>query len=143
MLRFISFFPIFIGYFLYLHFKMLSPFLVPPRPPPRPRNSPSHPPSPASMRVFPYPPTHSLFPPLLPGISLHWGIEPSQDQGPVLTLMLYRAILCYLCGWSHGSLHVCSLVGDLVPGSSWKSGWLILLFFLWGSKPLQLLQPFL
>jgi hypothetical protein len=31
-------------------------------------------------------PTHSL--PLLgPGIPLRWGIEPSQDQGPLLPLM--------------------------------------------------------
>ena len=43
---------------------------------------------------------------------------------------------------SHGSLHVYSLVGGLVPGSSGGSGWLISLFILWGCKPLQLLQSF-
>ena len=37
-------------------------------------------------------------------------------------------------GWSHGFLHVYSLIGGLVPGSSRVSGWLILLFFLWGCK---------
>jgi hypothetical protein len=58
-------------------------------------------------------------------------------------LMTDKAILCYICSWSHGSLHVYSLVGGLVPGSSWGSGWLILLFFLWGCKPLKLLQSFL
>jgi hypothetical protein len=35
---------------------------------------------------------------------------------------------------------VYSLAGGLVPGSSRGSGWLILLFFLWGGKPLQLLK---
>ena len=33
-------------------------------------------------------------------------------------LMSNKAILCYICGWSHGSFHVYSLVGGLVPGSS-------------------------
>ena len=37
----------------------------------------------------------------------------------------------------HGSLNVYSLVGGLVPGIPGGSGWLILLFFLWGCKPLQ------
>ena len=46
-------------------------------------------------------PTHPLLPPR-PGAS----IKPSQDQGPLLPLMLDKAILCYICGWSHGSLHV-------------------------------------
>jgi hypothetical protein len=36
--------------------------------------------------------------------------------------------------------HVYSLVGSLVPESFWGSGWLILLFFLWGCSPLQLPQ---
>jgi hypothetical protein len=58
-------------------------------------------------------------------------------------LMPSKAILCYTCSWSHGSLRVYSLVGDLVPGSSGGqrgglSGWLILLFFLRSCKPFQL-----
>ena len=44
----------------------------------------------------------------------------------------------YICGWSHGSLHVYTLVGSLVPGSSGGTGWSILLFLLWGCKPFQL-----
>ena len=48
-----------------------------------------------------------------------------------------KAILCYICSWSHGSLHVDSLGGGLVPGSSGGSGWLISLFFLWDCKPLN------
>jgi hypothetical protein len=83
------------------------------------------------------PPTHPL-PPPCPGIPLHWGIKPSQDQGPLLPLMPNKAILCYMCSWSHGSLHMYFLVGGLVPRSSAGSGWLIL-FFLCGCKPLQLL----
>ena len=54
-----------------------------------------------------------------------------------------QAILCFICNWRHGSLHVYSLFGCLVRGSSGVSGWWILLFFLWGCKPLQLLQSFL
>jgi hypothetical protein len=49
-------------------------------------------------------------------------MEPSQDQGLLLPLMSKKAILCYKCGWSHGSLHVFSLVDGLVPESSGGSG---------------------
>jgi hypothetical protein len=55
-------------------------------------------------------------------------------QGPLLPWIHDKAILCY---------HMYSYVDGLVPGSSWGSGWLILLFFLWGCNPLQLLQSFL
>ena len=109
-------------------FQMLSPFSVSPPQTPIPS------PFPASMRVFPHPPTCS--PPHHPSIPLHWGIEPSQDQGPLFLLMPDKTILCYICRWSHGSLHMYSLVGVLVPGSSGKSGWLML-FILWGCKLFQ------
>ena len=95
----------------------------------------SHPSSPCS-------PTHPLTL-SCPGISLHWGIEPSQGQGPLLSLMTNKIILCYICSWSLESLHVYSLVGGLIPGSSGGTGWFILLFLLWSYKPLQLLQSFL
>ena len=100
------------------------------------------------------PPPHSLLtsprfyegapPPHCASIPLCWVIKPPQDQGPLLPLMPGKVILCYICIWSHGSLHVYSLVGGLVPGSTGGggSGWLILLFFLWGCKLLQLLQSF-
>jgi hypothetical protein len=117
-------------------FQMLSFFLVSLSEIPYPML-----PLPASMRM-PHPPTYPLLPPC-PGIPVHWGIEPSQNQGPFLPLMPYKAILYYLCVWCHGSLHVYSLVDILVLGISGGSGWLILLFFLWGCKPLQLLQSFL
>jgi hypothetical protein len=50
-----------------------------------------------------------------------------------------KAIICYICSWNH----VYSLVSGLLPESSGGSDWLILLFFLWGCKPLQLLRSFL
>jgi hypothetical protein len=56
-------------------------------------------------------------------------------------LMSDKAILFYLCIWSHGSLPVHSLVGGLVPGSTaWSDQ--LMLFFLWGYNPPQLLQSF-
>jgi hypothetical protein len=78
---------------------------------------------PASTIVFSNKPTHPptlLF--YLPSIPLCWGIKPSQDQGPPLPLMPDKAILFYICSWSHKSLHVYSLVGDLVPESSGGGG---------------------
>jgi hypothetical protein len=58
-------------------------------------------------------------------------------------LMSNKAILCYICGWRHGSLHVYSLVGGLVPWSLRGTGWFILLFILWGCEAHQLLVSFL
>jgi hypothetical protein len=75
------------------------------------------------------PPTYLLLPPL-PSIPLHWGIEPPQAQGPLLLLMPDKAILCYICSWSHESLHVYSLVWWFSPWKYCGSGCLILLFFL-------------
>jgi hypothetical protein len=89
------------------------------------------------MRMFFHSPTHPQLPPH-PGISQQWDILPSQDQGPLLPLTPNRDIFCYIYLWSQGSLHVYSLVGGLVFASSWESDWLILLFFLWHCKLLQL-----
>jgi hypothetical protein len=36
--------------------------------------------------------------------------------------MFHKAILCYICGWSHGFLNVYSSVSGLVPGSSGGGG---------------------
>ena len=72
-------------------------------------------------------------PPLLPhcsSIPLHWGIKPSQDQGPLSPLKLDKDILFYICGWGRGSLHVYSLVDCLIPESSGGFDCLIQLFFL-------------
>jgi hypothetical protein len=42
----------------------------------------------------------------LSSIPLCWGIKPPQDQRPSLPLMPDKATLCYICSWSHGSVHV-------------------------------------
>jgi hypothetical protein len=90
-------------------FQMLSPYPVPPlRETPYPISPP-----PASTRVFLHPPTHPLSPPSPPFPYIGASIKPSQDQGPLLPLIHDKAILCYICSWSH----VYSLVGGLVPGS--------------------------
>ena len=120
------------GYFTYLHFKCN----------PLSRFHPQKPPIPSPFFCFyegmPLP-THPL-PPPCPHIPLHWDIGPSRDQVPLLPLMSNMAILCYIYGKSHSSLHVYLLFCGLDPG---RSGWLISLFFLWGCKPLWLLQSFL
>jgi hypothetical protein len=74
------------------------------------------------MRVLPYPSTYSCLTALAfpyAGASSLYRIK----DLPV-SLMPDKAILCYICSWSHGSLHVYSLVGDLVPGSSGEV-WLV------------------
>jgi hypothetical protein len=108
---------LFIGYFIYLHFKCI------PFPNFLPRNLLFHCPSSCFYEGLP-PPAHRLSSPC-PRFLLNWGIEPSQDQGSLLPLMSEKAILSYICGWRHVSLHVYSLVGGLDPGSS---GWSIVLY---------------
>jgi hypothetical protein len=105
----------FITYFLYLHFKCYPFSWFPLQNPliPFPLPLITNPPTPVSCSSIP----------------LHWGIEPSQDQGPLLSLIFHKAILCYISVWSLGSLHVYSLVGGLVPGSS-------------GISPMGLQTPF-
>ena len=80
------------------------------------------PPSPCFYMGAP-PPTLSCFPtlafPYTGALSLH---RINSLSSP---LMPYKAILCYICGWSHGLLHVYSLVGGLVPGSSGEGVWLV------------------
>jgi hypothetical protein len=55
--------------------------------------------------VIPFPGSHFF----LPALEFPYtgaSIQPSQDQGPLLPLMPDKAILCYICSGSHGSLHV-------------------------------------
>jgi hypothetical protein len=109
---------------------MLSPFLV----------SPPKTPYPVSLTLLTNPPTPA---------SLSWNYPTLGHRafsGPrasplidIQPLTFNKAILCYICSWSHRSLHVYSLVDGLVPGSSGVTGWFIL-FLLWGCKLLQLLQ---
>jgi hypothetical protein len=87
--------------------------------------------SPVSMRLLPHPLSHSH----ISALAFTCAGPLTQDQGDPLPQMPDKVILCYICSWSHRSLHVYSLVGSLVPGSFGGTGWLIL-FFLWGCKPL-------
>jgi len=63
-------------------------------------------------------PTHSLQP-QCPGITLHWRNDPSQAKGLLFLLMPDKAILCYICSWSHGYY--------LVGGALWElwGHWLV------------------
>jgi hypothetical protein len=110
---------------------MLSPFQVSPLETPHPIT--------ASVRVFPHLPTH----PCLPALpSPYTGTSNPLRPKDLLPQMSNKAILCHLCGQSHGSLHVYSLLGGLVSGSSGEAGWLTLLLCPWGCNPPQLLQSF-
>jgi hypothetical protein len=126
---FVSFFYFFIGYFIYLHFKCYSPFLV----------SHPQPPSPCFYEDA-SPPTHSFPTALAFSILGHQAFigpraSPPIDAGqghPLLHMCLKPWVPpCVLFGWLFS------------PWELWgESGWLILLFFLWGCKPLQLLHSF-
>jgi hypothetical protein len=158
---------LFYFFFFYLHFKCYPLSWFPLQRPPHPFQRPLHP---ASMRVFPHSLTHSHFPilafpytgpsslhqgPLLPlmsskaiplplsypGISLHWAIEPSPRASPPTDVQQGHPLLYMRL--EHGSFHVYSLVGGLVPGSSGRgSGWYISLFLLWGANPFGSFSPF-
>jgi hypothetical protein len=74
----------------------------------------TNPPIPASLRWYSHTLVHRVF--------IGQRASPPTDD---------QVILCYICSWSHESHHVCSLVGDIVPGSSGVTGEFILLFLLW------------
>jgi hypothetical protein len=85
---------------------MCSPFQVSPS-----GNPLAHLPSPCCYEgTSPPPPTHPLLP-SCPDIPLHCSIKHSLARGPLLPLMSNKAILCHMCSWSHGSLHVYILFG--------------------------------
>ena len=69
------------------------------------------------------------------------GQQTSQDQGHPLPLISDKSMLCYICIWSHGSLHVYSLVGGLVSVSSGRSNYLQF-FFQWCCNPFCFFSPF-
>ena len=84
-------FSLFIGYFIYLHFKYC----------PLPGFPSANIPSP-----IPHPPPLGLsegtppsFTPHHSSILLHCGIKPPQDQGLALPLILFKSVLSYICSW--------------------------------------------
>ena len=83
---FISGFVLFFCFLIFslFTFQMLAPFLV----------------SPQKITNLLYPsscsPAHTVLLPG-PGITLYWGIEPSQDQGSLFPLMTSLVILCCIC----------------------------------------------
>jgi hypothetical protein len=112
---------------IYLHFKCYPPSLFLLWKPPIPSSlpyfykgapPPTHPPTPTS------PPWHS------PTLGHPAFIGP-RASSPTNS----RRGHPLECSWSHGSLHVYSLVGGLIPRSSGVSGWLILFFFQWVTHP--------
>ena len=97
-------------FFIYIYISNVFPFPGLPF-----RNSLFHLFPPTSMKGFPYPSTPFL--PLCHSLTL--GHQKPSSQGPLLPLMSNKAILGHICGPSHGSLHVYSLVVGPVP---WSSG---------------------
>jgi hypothetical protein len=91
------------------------------------------PPASTHMPPPPHPPT--------PALSSWNSFKPSQYKGHLLFSMSNKAILCYICGWSHLSSHVYSSVDDLVLGTSGLSGWLIL-FFVWVANTFRKISHF-
>jgi len=64
-----------------------------------------------------------------------------RTKGHPLPLMPEKAILCYICSRSHGSLPVYSLVGGLVPGNS-LGVWLVdIIVLLMVAIPLSSFSP--
>ena len=121
----------FFGYFIYLHFQCypLSWFSLHNPPIPFPLHS-------ASMRMLLHPSTHSC----LTSLTLVHQAFTEPGASPLIDARKGNPLLHkQLDPWP---LHVYSMVPSLVPGSSGGSGWLIVLFFLWGCKHLLLLQSF-
>ena len=83
---------------------------------------------------------------------LLWGCSPTYPSTPACQSWQSPTLAHSAFIWPRASpliddqqgypvLHMYCSVGGLVPGcSGGGSGWLILMFFLWGCKPLQLLQ---
>jgi hypothetical protein len=112
---------------------MLSPFQVSPSETPNPIPSSS-----ASMRVLPYPPTHSHLPALAFPYTGAWNPHSNKNRS-FHWCPTRPSSATYPAGWSHGTLHVYFLVGCPVPGSS---GGLVS-WHCWVCNPPQLLHSLL
>ena len=90
--------------------------------------------------MLPHPPNHSSLPtlsvPCTGALSLHRTKGLSSHR-----CATRPSFATYVA--TYGLLH-CTMVVGLVPGSSGgrRSGWLILLFFLWGCNPFSSVSPF-
>ena len=102
-----------------------------------PGNTLSHPPSPCFCEGVP-PPTHS-----------HLPTFDSPTLGHLLSFHRTKDLSSHWCmtrpsSATYAAGATCTPLFDgLVPGSSWGTGWSILLFFLWGCNSLQLLRSYL
>jgi hypothetical protein len=92
------------SFFIYI--SNVSPFQDSPSETPYPI-----PPPHASMRVLSNLPSHSSFLPWHAPTQGHWTLSGPRVSPPTDA----KAILYNICSWSHGSLHVYSLVSDPVP----------------------------
>jgi hypothetical protein len=89
----------------------------------------------ACIKVLPHTPTVLSLPTLaFPYTGVSSALRPKDLSLP---LMSNKIILCDICCWSHGSLHVYSSVSSPVPASSEGSGLLTMLLPPWGYKPPQ------
>ena len=98
----------------------------------------SHPPSPCFYEGA-HPPTQSCLPALAFPYIGHWAFPGTRASLPTNVRQSHPLLHIQLEPWDPP----CVLFGWWF--SSWSfggSGWLIWLFFLWGCKPLQLLQSF-
>jgi hypothetical protein len=112
---------------------MLSPFPISPLQTPYPISPP-----PASMRMLPHSPTHSL----IPVLAFSYTGASSLHRTKGLSLMPYKASLFYICNWNHGSIYVYSLVSGLVPGNYEGSDLFILLCSYRVANPFSSFSPF-
>jgi hypothetical protein len=96
----------------------------------------------ASMWVFPHPPTyphtHTSLPLISPTLG-HCAFTGPRASSPIDVRYGHPLVHMQREPWVPPCV---PLVGGLVSESSWGSGWLILLSFLWGCKPLHVLQSF-
>jgi hypothetical protein len=92
-------------YFIYLHFKCYHPSSRFPL-----HKSAILSPSPLPSLSLTHSSRTALASPYAEATSLH-------RQGPLLPQMPDKAILCYICSWSHGPIHIYSLASVLSPGA--------------------------
>lgn len=66
------------------------------------------------------------------------SLEPRQDQGLLLLLVPNKAIICYICIWSHRSVHEQSIIIVFITEHSYS----LTLLFLWVESTINSCNPF-